>query len=300
MTPGTAGGAPSRARATLALLALLAAAPIASCMRAGDPADVAGPSSWADSVTIALWSMDDVTGPYARDSGPALLHAANGSETRADFGTIGGARVFTASIESFLYVPYYAALESPEAFTVEAWVFVSAYGDREDTPIAGRWTELAGEQSWLFSIIGRRPTGGSTAFPSPGHHIRLTLRGAPARLMFAIQPDEASLPLSYYSAEEVELRRWTHVAATFDGNLVCLYIDGRLDSQYAFRGRIRPSGAPLLIGNYFDPRRLSDFGGNWRVEQGSDRTPYYAFNGAIDELRLSRVARTQFLGVAGR
>ena len=57
---------------------------------------------------------------------------------------------------------------------------------------------------------------------------------------------------------------------------------------------IRPSEAPMLVGNLFDPRSLTQFGGQLRVGFEVDRNPYYAFEGLIDELRLSNVARTEF------
>ena len=120
------------------------------------------------------------------------------------------------------------------------------------------------------------------------------------RLLFAFQPLDANLPQSFLSNEALELERWTHVAVTFDGEVVRLWIDGRLDSQFASRGRIRGTQAPLLIGNYFDVRRLSDFGGNLTLDPGADRNPYYAFQGTIDELRISSVAREDFPTVYGR
>ena len=82
--------------------------------------------------------------------------------------------------------------------------------------------------------------------------------------------------------------------ATYDGEVVRFFIDDRLDSQHAYGGEIRPSEAALLIGNYFDPRWLTDFGGELRVNTAVDREPYYAYQGLIDELRISNVARTEF------
>jgi hypothetical protein len=112
--------------------------------------------------------------------------------------------------------------------------------------------------------------------------------------MFVLQPANAGAPQTYFSTQPVELSRWTHVAVTFDSEVVRFYIDGRLDSQFAFQGEIRPSPAPILIGNYFDTRWLTDFGGEMRVGGAVDRQPYYALEGLIDELRLSSTARTEF------
>ena len=50
----------------------------------------------------------------------------------------------------------------------------------------------------------------------------------------------------------------------------------------------------MLVGNYFDTRRLTSFSGELRLDIGGDDNPYYAFEGLIDELRISNGARTDF------
>jgi hypothetical protein len=79
---------------------------------------------------------------------------------------------------------------------------------------------------------------------------------------------------------------------TFDDTVVRIWLDGEMDAQYATRERIRTSRTGVLIGNYFDPRWLSDFGGDLRVLNAPDKNPYYAFDGFVDELRISSIART--------
>ena len=53
-------------------------------------------------------------------------------------------------------------------------------------------------------------------------------------------------------------------------------------------------GADLLFGNSIDPRWLSEFGGELRVTTAPDMNPYYAFDGFLDELRISTTARQDF------
>lgn len=273
-----------------------------SCMRAAPPRDTRqdGPEILADSVTIGLWRMDEAGGDRIEDAGPARLEGTSGHDTRGDFGRVRGARVFTKSIESFVYVPYSPALESPDSMSVEAWIYPYSFTVYEDSPIAGRWTELANEQSWLFSIVGQKILSTSPSLLSPGYHLPLVTLGRRGHLMFAIQSQDAGLPGTYFSTSEIELNRWTHVAATLDGQVLRLYVNGRLDAQYALASRIRETHAPLLVGNYFDTRWLTDFGGTLRVGSAVDRTPYYAFDGLIDELRLSRTARREFPGIGGK
>jgi hypothetical protein len=279
---------------------------LAGCAHAPSPAGTAGKPAAeakvrnapeapdADSVTIALWHLDETGGSRAADSGPYRLEAVSGIDTRPDFGRFRDARRFTQSLDSFVYARYNPMFESGGAFTIEAWIQPTAYGSYEDTPIAGRWTPLANQQSWLLAVVGRRLSASPTTRGSPGDRRALVSQGRPGALMFAFMPADAGLPQAYFSNRQIELNRWTHVAATLDGMVVRLYIDGLFDSQYAITGRIRPTDAPLLLGNYFDPRQLTDFGGDLRVDATVDPYPYYAFQGLIDEVRLSSAVRTRF------
>jgi hypothetical protein len=274
----------------------------AGCMHAGgQPPPTGTPAApQPDSATIGLWRFDEPAGRVAADSGPAHLDAAVGTDTRVEFGRYGSARKFVQSIESFAGTSYAPVLEAPHAISVEAWVSPSAFGRFEDTPIACRWTERANERSWMFSIIGRNFDIPGLVPRSPHLHTALTQDATAGRLMFAFQPAGAAAPQSFFSTKAIVLGRWTHVAATFDGQVVRFFIDDRLDSQHAYAGEIRASEAPLMIGNYFDPRWLTDFGGELRVSNTVDREPYYAYEGVLDELRISGQARSDFWSAPGK
>lgn len=246
-----------------------------------------------DSITVALWHMDETAGTTIADAGPFRLAGTSGLDARAEFGRFGGSRSFQRSIQSFVFVPQNPVLIPRTGFTCEAWIYPDDYGPYEDTPIAGCWYEEADHQSWLFSLCGRGARGPQARLQSPGYHWDFVPSGNPGRLLFAFQPEEAGQARAFLSLRTVPVERWTHVAVTFDGTVVKFYIDGLLDSQYAFHGRIRTSGAPLLIGNYFDVRQLTGFGGGLRAEL-VDQNPYYAFQGNIDELRISSLARLDF------
>jgi Concanavalin A-like lectin/glucanases superfamily len=254
----------------------------------------------ADSATVALWRMDETAGTMVADSGPFRLDGTAGIEASTGFGRFGRARSFTHSVDSFVFVPYDPALEPHNAITIEAWVWVASYGLYEDTPIAGRWTQEGNRHSWLFSIIGYGQYPPAVPTPSPGDHSDIVGRGTAGQLMFAFQPEEAGAPRSYFTTQRIPLNRWTHVAATYDGAVVRLWIDGVLDAQYASLGRIRSTGAALQIANALDPRWLSRFAGDLRADQAPDPTPYYAFEGLIDELRISAIARPAFEYARGR
>jgi hypothetical protein len=245
-------------------------------------------------VTVGLWRFDEADGVRCADAGPFRLEATAGPGTRVGYGRYASAREFTRVIDSFVYAPANPVLDGSGGLTVEAWVMPRAFGQYEDTPLAARWTQEGNEQSWLFGIVGARARPPLASLPGPGFHDALVLAGQSGQLVFAFQPADASQPLAFVSSGRLPLERWTHVAVSYDGTVVRFFIDGRLDAQYATRGRIQASPAPLLVGNYFDTRRLSRFSGELRLEQGGDENPYYAFEGLIDELRISSTARTEF------
>jgi hypothetical protein len=48
-----------------------------------------------------------------------------------------------------------------------------------------------------------------------------------------------------------------------------------------------------LVGNFFDAQLLSTFAGDLKVGDRAIHDPVYAFEGMIDELRISGVARAE-------
>jgi hypothetical protein len=287
-----------------ALAGLLA---LVSCARAPRAPDVAAdaPGTPADSVTVALWRMDETGGTHVVDAGPLHLDATAGLDTRTIFGRFRSARQFGRSNDSFLYVAYNPALDVTRALTIEAWVNPGTYSPYEASPIALRWSPSTAERSWIFAIVGSSldPLLWPSDLGQPPGPLWLQpfVQGAgEGRLLFVYQPADAGPPRTYVSLSRIELNRWTHVAVTYDGQVVSFWVDGRIDGSFAAVAGLRASQAPLLVGNYFDPRFLTNFGGDLRQGPASDPKPWYAFEGGIDELRLSNVARTEFALHGGR
>jgi len=281
--------------ALIAAIAMVGVSDLACVRAGGKPASLTQAAAGVDSATVALWRFDEATGVRCADSGPMHLDGTAGPGTRASYGRFASAREFTRVMDSFVYVPYDQTMDRTGSLTVEAWVYVQSYGDYDVTPIVARWTQEGNQQSWWLGIVGRR-----LLFGSPSAPLGSVPSGQAGQLVFEFQPDEAGPPRAFASTQRVALQRWTHVAATLDGSVVRFFIDGRLDAQYATRGHIQASAAPMLVGNYFDTRQLTSFGGELRVNPVGDATATYAFEGSIDELRLSSVARGEFPGTGAR
>ena len=131
-----------------------------------------------------------------------------------------------------------------DEMTLECWV-------RWEKPSDERLQRIVGRSSMYgFYLSGRKPT-----------------------LTFFV----CVKPKSWKSAKaELPLNEWTHLAGTFDGQKIWLYLNGKLVDEVENAGEIVGSNAPFYCG----------------TEAAGDR---YRFQGLIDEVRLSKIARTELM-----
>ncbi len=148
-------------------------------------------------------------------------------------------------------VPYNAAL-NPSTFTIEAWA------KPEVLPPSG---------VWVSAVIGNRYDGGGGA--RYGVILSLDWTGKWSIVIGNGEWQQVT------SSSNVVLSQWTHIAATYDGANLKLYINGVLEGTPPATGGFVPNpSSQFSIGNY------------------NDGSSYY-FNGKIDEVRLWNVARSQ-------
>ncbi len=266
---------------------------VSNCAHA--PLSETGDLAWqqppaSNTTTVGLWRFDETTGLEFADSGPAGRDGILGIDTRPEFGRFHNARSFTPSLNSFAMVPAARAPQLGDSWTIEAWIRPTAYGPVECTTIAGEWTSLPDEQSWMLGLTGFDRTVIPEAPPRPDWFTAAIHRGGVGLLVFVIQPREASDVLAFESTQTIELNRWTHIAITQDHQELRMLIDGRLDAQYATGARVRSTATPLSIGNLIDARWLTSSQGAPRVPSDSQEFPFYAFEGVIDEFRISDMA----------
>lgn len=279
--------------------AMILALGFAGC--AHGPAHLSGSlTSWrtaptADSATLALWHLDETVGTTAADDGPGHFPGAIGLDSRPAFGRFRSCRRFESSMNSFVYVLPDPGLDLGDEWTLEAWVKPDAFSLVECGAIAARWSASAADQSWLLGLTGYGKTLISDA-PAPPLIFSRALGVPPPGLVgFVFQPEVAGEPRAFLSTLPVQLDRWTHIAVTRSRTELQIFLDGRLDAQYALEGRLRTGAAPLVVGNVIDSRWTTTSEGSLRVLPRADLYPFYAFNGFIDELRLSTISRSASL-----
>lgn len=248
----------------------------------------------ADSVTVALWRLDETLGLQVADNGPFRVNGIAGPDTRPDFGRWKNARVFPGTLQSFVVVPSNPVFDLTNRFTIEAWIWVNSVPTWELSTVAARWAPLSNEQVWLLGVAGLDRRYPSVSKDSPGWFRDLVSPEAPMHLVFAFRSNQAPGAQAFVSTGELPLQRWVHVAASLDGEVVTLWIDGRLDAQVAAPYSMRSVDTPITFGSTLDAHALTDFGGDLRVDAVAQPALYYQFDGLIDEVRLSAAARRAF------
>jgi hypothetical protein len=192
---------------------------------------------------VAAYSFDEGSGTSAFDlSGNGNTGSVEGASWTTS-GKFGSALSFNGS-SARVRVADSASLDLTSAATVEAWVYPSA--------AQSGWRAVVQKEpdSYLLhassSAGSLRPAGGVTV--------------------------GSSVP-TVFSPSALPVGAWSHLALTYDGSQVRLFVNGVQVVSAPQTGSIAASGSPLWIG------------GN---------SPYGEyFNGLIDEVRVYRTALTQ-------
>jgi hypothetical protein len=188
----------------------------------------------------ALWHLDEGTGKTAYDS------TANNNDGTLSGGKFGNALSFDG-VDDRVEVSHSPSLDiSGTAITLEAWINANTF------PASGRVNVISKVHAYALQV-------------SDGGKVRVYLG-----------------PLTTYVETGVELSTgtWHHIAGTYDGSNVLIYVDGGLKKTVAKTGNQATFTSPVVIGK----RDPAAGGGNQGV-----------FDGLIDEVRISNVARTSFV-----
>jgi len=156
-------------------------------------------------------------------------------------------KVGKALAGSWLDVDHSPALE-PARMTVEAWVYLDAYPQSPDN------------RRWLVSKNAHEQARG---------HYALVIAGRAARAYLNIGGGQKNFHQTDGKTDMLTLRKWHHLAMTYDGSVLRLYLDGALAGSKAVNEeRIAGNGA-VSIGKRGDGHR-------------------YFTEGRIDEVRIYR------------
>lgn len=179
---------------------------------------------------LANFLRDVETNRFAAD-GPAYVN-----------GKIGSAFLATGSNE--LAIPHDAALE-PTSLGVEAWVRVTQFPEGGDT------------RRWLVNKNGNEWIEG---------HYALMIDGSRAGAYLNIGGGRENVFAVWTGDKTIKPGVWHHLAFTYDGSSLRLYVDGQAVGEKAVNRPRVPGASPLVLA---------------RRQDGYNR-----FKGALDEVRV--------------
>jgi uncharacterized protein (TIGR02145 family) len=116
-----------------------------------------------------------------------------------------------------------------DQITVEAWVYLM------NLPVGDGYD------------IVLRPFGGGEARGSYGLHLQYDEQGNP---VWAFSISDTVSNIGYVSSSMVSQGSWTHVAGTYDGTSMKLYLDGNLQAEVQYTGTIGYGDTGFYIGGY--------------------------------------------------
>ena len=168
---------------------------------------------------VAAYGFDEASGLTATDRSPNGNTGTISGATRALAGRFGGALSFDG-VNDWVTVADAASLDLTTGMTLEAWV---------------------------------RPSAAGTAWRT------VLLKEQPGNLVYALYSNEGSNRPSGHvfvggdrdtrgGAASVPLNAWTHLAATYDGTALRLFVNGTQSSTVALTGAMAGSTGALRIG----------------------------------------------------
>jgi hypothetical protein len=199
---------------------------------------------------VAKWSFDESDGATARESVTGVDDKITGIFKHVP-GVSGGALRFDGDTTGMVH-PSAAAPKLTSAFSIESWIAINTYSWNWIPIVDQRKGEEAG---YLFGIDSFGHLGLQLA--ANGHWESLT------------------------STVQIPLKKWTHVAASFDSARgLAIYLDGKLAGELLAPGMMIPaSDQDLLIGRV----REAVVPAQWIHPK---YPVWYSFDGIIDQLEI--------------
>jgi hypothetical protein len=219
----------------------------AASISATSPGSANAPSSFSTTSTpglVAAYSFNEGAGTTLSDASGAGNHGAVNGATWTTAGKFGGALTFDG-VSDWVTISDAASLHLTTGMTLEAWV-------KPTTSLSG----------WRTILYKEHPAG-----------LSWSLYASDSAAPPAVYAATPSNPWSHITGSSLlTLNEWTHVAGTYDGTTLRLYVNGVLVRSGTVGGPMPVSNAVLRIGGH----------------SGSGQF----FKGAIDEIRIYNRALT--------
>jgi len=203
---------------------------------------------------VGLWHFDEGTGTIAYDSSG---NANDGTLMNGASFTAAGYFDYAVSLagdDDYVSVGDDDDLDISDVITVEAWVNVTSLADEKVCTVVGKWNDMGVDnRAYLLAINTKGTSPDGSLEPK-----------------FYISSNGTNFD-SVVSSQKLSTGTWYHLAGTFDGDVMKIYVDGiEKGSNDTALTAIATNTQPLLMGG----DRAGGTGGN------------AFFNGIIDEVRI--------------
>ncbi|MGB2865534.1 MAG: LamG domain-containing protein [Sedimentisphaerales bacterium] len=188
---------------------------------------------------VGWWKLDEGSGGTVADSSGNNLHGTIAGNPAWIDGATGKALQFDGDGD-YVDLGNDSSLNLTAQITVAAWIKVNTF-DCEWQAIITK-----GDGSWRLQ---RNGTQGSIEFACTGAFVPGALVG------------------SLFGTVSVNDGQWHHITGTYDGSMICLYVDGEHDIASDAAGSIEVNDSNLFIG-------------------ANAEKPNRNFNGSIDDVRI--------------
>lgn len=210
---------------------------------------------------VGHWEFDEGLGSIASDSSGygntgTLLNGPQWVEGKY------GSALYFDGIDDFVQVPDSESLTiSGHGISIEFWMYPAITLDGDSHPINFVGKGLEYVIQFEHDDQGKLIYGGQMSFA------------------IALQPSETNWKVVRTTTNRWNANTWYHIAGTYDGNYLKIYVNGKLENSQAQSGDLFAQGIDSLgIGSHFL--------GDWPPEPWS-----HHFNGTIDEVKIYNYAR---------
>jgi hypothetical protein len=203
------------------------------------------PTPTPSSDLVGAWGFNEASGSTVSDKSGNSNTGTIAGATRTTAGKFGSALQFDG-VNDAVSVPDSASLDLSRGMTLEAWVYPTSVSSWQS--VVFKENRAAGHQS--YSLYGPDGSKKAAAEVATG-------------TTYTSLPGSTALPAN----------TWSHIAATYDGATLKVYVNGVQRGSKALAGSLVATNDPLK------------FGGNAVWSEW--------FKGRIDEIRVWKSARTQ-------